>query len=159
MTNMFKNSMKTDVAKDGVEKLNKKIQILNEGLESMRVVNSFSKNFREWAVSTDALDIIKILMTMMKNLLANTGKETRGIALTKMLQTAFNLLGSSKMPGIVNMTGGLVMTAVNKPGAPQFVIQCRKEINDLLGDKNLITKVNMSFKNMISIMHMIDNQN
>lgn len=166
MINLYKNAMDTKMVKNRIENINKKWQILVNGQEASRVI----------------VESMNIIPTIMHVLLTETSKEEMETSqsttmhdtslsetdeqkmktskLSNIFTNIFNLLTSSEMPVIINNVGGVIIKAVNKPYAPQFVVQFWIETMSLIQkNPDLNTKLNKLFKNMITIMQVLYKQN
>lgn len=159
MVNLYKNATEKEEVKNEIEKMNQQWQRLINGPEALRVIGTFGENFKQLGETTATADIFNMMLTTIHVLLREAG-EQKDTALSNLLTDAFTLLSSSKMPEIINKIGGVIITAVNKQNAPQFVVRYWIEIMNLIQkDKDLNNKITMLVNNTIAIMHFLYNQN
>lgn len=152
LTDTYKTTMATDVAKAGFDNANHQWLLMLEGPEASRVFGTFGKNFNTIVTSTDGVDMINMLATTVHVLLAKAGEEKMSSKLSDIMSMTYSLFTSPNMPEIVNKTGGLVITAVNKPGAALFTKTYWTEVKKLLTEKNLNQKLKKYFANLMSMM-------
>jgi len=153
MTDTFKNSMDTAVATEGLAKLNHEWELMIAGPEASRVIGTLGQNVNQMLTSPGGSEFISTAYTTAHVLLSKAGEETRTSGLGKILSMAFFLFTSPEMPEIVNKTGELIVTAVNKPDAPLFVRHFWDEVKQSLSDGNLNKKLDKCYGNIFSLMN------
>ncbi|XP_060859638.1 uncharacterized protein LOC132936874 [Metopolophium dirhodum] len=152
MTDTYASAMATDTAKAGLADADHEWQLLLEGPEAARVIGTSGQNFNTIFSSNDGADMINMLATTMHVLLTKAGEQKMSSGLRDIMSMTYSLFTSPNMPEIVNKAGGLVITIVNKPGAPMFTKTYWNETKKLLSDKNLNEKLKKYFANIISMM-------
>lgn len=152
ITNTYMTAMNTDVAKTGLANIKHEWQLMLDGPEAPRVIGTFGQNFNKIFTSIEGADMANMLATTAHVVLARSGMQKMSPGLATILSSTYLLLTSDMMPEIVNKTGGLVITAVNKPKAPLFVKTCWDEINKILNDKNINGKLNKYFHNLVFML-------
>jgi len=151
-TNTFNSAMATDVARTGFDDVQHQWKVLIDGPEAPRVVGTVGQNINKVFTSPNGSNMINMLATTTHVLLAKTGEEKIGAGLAELFSLTYSLLTSDMMPDVINKTGGLVITAVNKPKAPLFVRTYWDGIRRLFNEKNLNDKINKYFTNIMSMM-------
>lgn len=152
ITDTYTTAMNTDVAKTGLADVKHEWQLMLEGPHASRVIGTVGQNINKIFTSTEGADMANMLATTVHVLLARSGMKKMNTGLATILLSTYSLLTSDMMPKIVNKTGGLVITAVNKPEAPLFVKTFWDEIQKILYEKNINTKLITYFKNIVSMM-------
>uniref|UniRef100_A0A2S2PH25 Uncharacterized protein n=1 Tax=Schizaphis graminum TaxID=13262 RepID=A0A2S2PH25_SCHGA len=150
--NTFNSAMATDLAKTGYGDVQRQWQALIDGPEAPRVFGTFGQNFNKIFTSPEGSDMINMLATTMHVLLAKSGEKKMSAGLADLVSLTYSLLTSDLMPDVINRTGGLVITAVNKPRATLFAKTYWFGIKRLLSVTNLNEKLNKYFANMLSMM-------
>jgi len=153
LTDTFTSTMATDVAKAGFTDANNQWQSMLEGPEAFRVIGTFGHNFKTIVSSNDAANLIKILATTAHVLLTTAGEAKMSSGLRDIISTTYSLFASPNMPKVIEKSGKLVTSAVNKPGGPLFTKTFWDEIEKLLSVKNLNEKLKKNFANLLSIMN------
>ncbi|XP_025198376.1 uncharacterized protein LOC112596791 [Melanaphis sacchari] len=152
ITNTFKNAMTTNQAKRGLAEAQEQWQLMLNGSEASRVIGTTGQNLKKIFTSPNGADMINMLVTTIHVLLTKGSEEKIGSGITNLISMTYALLTSDLMPDIVNKTGGLIITAVNKPRAPLFCKTYWNEVEKLLKDKKLNQKLNKYFTNTMSMM-------
>ncbi|XP_026816888.1 uncharacterized protein LOC113556252 [Rhopalosiphum maidis] len=150
--NTFNSAMATDLARTGYSDVQRQWQELINGPEAPRVIGTFGQNFNKIFTSPDGSDMINMLATTTHVLLSKSGEEKMSAGLADLVSLTYSLLTSNLMPDIINKTGGLVITAVNKPRATLFVRTYWDGIRRLFSERNLNDKMNKYFTNIMSMM-------
>lgn len=152
MTNVYRDAMNTDVAIHGLKELNDRWNSMLNGPEAPLVLGAFSQNFSKIVSSYESANIINMLWTTVHMLLTKAGQETKASGLGWIMSSLFKLFMLPQMPEVINQTGGLIITTVNKPNAKQYIKQVFKEIQTMLKDNKVTDKINTYFKTMSSMM-------
>lgn len=152
ITDTHKTAMNTDVAKTGLADIKHEWQLMLEGPHASRVIGTFGQNINKIFTSAEGADMANMLATTVHVLLARSGMQKTSPCLATILSSTYSLFTSDMMPEIVNKTGGLVITAVNKPKAPLFVKTYWDEIKKILNEKNINVKLNKYVNNIVSMM-------
>lgn len=158
VTKLFLDSINTDVVRDGFAKANHEWQMLVEGPEASRVIGTFGDNLNKIVTSAGGAEIINTVAATAHILLSKAGEKVPESGINKILSMTFSLFTSPEIPDIVNKTGELVVTAADKSKAPLFIRRFWDEVNAFMGDKDLNSKLNMYFTNILSIMRILHNQ-
>lgn len=159
LTNTFLNSMNTDVAVDGLAKLKQEFQQMINGPEASWVIGTFGEDLNKIFTSREGANIINMIASTVHVLLTKVGeKNSQESGLGKLLSSSFSLCSSPKMPEIVDKTGELAITIVNKPNAALFTRQYWIEWQKLLGQKDLEKKLNNYFVTLSALMKSLNNQ-
>lgn len=159
LTNTFSNSMKTDVATDGLAGLKQELQQTFNGPEAYRIFDDFGDDLNKIFTSRNGANIINMIASTVHVLLTNTGETNiKESGLGKLLSSLFLLCSSSYMPQIVDKTGELVITMVNKPMAALFARQYWNEWQKMLNQKDLDKKLNNIFNSLSALMKSLHNQ-
>jgi len=151
-TDTYTTAMNTDVAKTGLANIKHECQLMIDGPEASRVINTFGQNINKILTSVEGAEMANILVTTAHVLLNRSGMHKMSPSLAAFLSSAYSLLTSNMMPDIVNKTGGLVITAVNKPKAALFVKTYWDEIKKILNEENINMKLINYFHNLASII-------
>lgn len=154
---LFSESINGDVVKNGFAKVNHEWEMLVDGPEASRVIGTFGDNLSKIVTSARGAEIINTVATTAHILLSKAGEETRESGLSKILSMTFSLFTSPEIPDIVNKTGGLIVTAANKPKAPLFIKRFWEEMKIFMGEKELNAKLTRYFTNIMSIMKTLHN--
>lgn len=159
LINTFLNSMKTDVAVNGLEKLKKNLKKMINGPEASWVIGTFGENLNRVYTSREGAKIINMIASTIHVLLTKLGeKNVQESDLGKLSSSLFSLCSSPKMPDIVDKTGELAVAVVNKPNAALFIRQYWYEWQKLLKRKNLDKKINDNFNTVSHLMVTLSNQ-
>ncbi|VVC37537.1 Hypothetical protein CINCED_3A004380 [Cinara cedri] len=152
MTNVYQNAITRGAANEGLQKLDDEWKSMLQGPEASRVVGTCGRNFAKVVSSDKGREILKTVWITAHLLLSKAGKDTRGAGLGRIMASMFKLFESPQMPEIVSQTGGLIISAANKPRAVWFVRRAFQEIEGFLVDRDLPDKINTFFENMMSMM-------
>jgi hypothetical protein len=150
--NTFNSAMATDLARTGYENVQHQWQELINGPEAPRVIGTFGQNINKIFTSPEGSDMINMLATTTHVLLSKSGEEKMSAGLADLVSLTYSLLTSDLMPDIINKTGGLVITAVNKPRATLFTRTFWDGIRRVFSEKNINEKMNKYFTNIVSMM-------
>lgn len=157
LTNTFLGSMVTPVAKCGLNTLHAEWWQMVNGPEASRLIDAFGQNLATLFRSANGSNMINTMLQTLHYFLEKIGSETRVSGMGEVVSGTLDLLASPRLPEIVNKTGGLVITAANKPMMLNFVRNFWKEFNVFLNNKELGAKVKKSFNNLTNMMQNISN--
>lgn len=152
MKNAFVDSMNTGTAADGLRSADREWRLMLEGPEAGRLIDTFGNNFATFVASPNGAEMANAVASTVHTLLARAGAETRHAGLVDVATMTTSLFRSPLMPEIVNLAGGLILSAVNKNQALASVHQFWVETDRLLKTDNLNAKVNTLFENLTTAM-------
>lgn len=152
MNAMYAKAMSTDVAIHGIDGVQHEWDLMLEGPEASRVIDSFGQNFHKVLTSVDGGNMINMLASTVHVLLSKAGESKMNSRLNEIMSLTYSMFTSLEMPTIINKASGLVITAANKPKALLFVKMYWEEMTKLMNVKNINLKLNKYFSNMISMM-------
>lgn len=159
MTNTFLNSMNTDIAIDGLARLNRELQEMIHGPEAYWVIGTFGEDLNKIFTSSEGANVINLIASTIHVLLTKAGERNiEESGLGKLLSSLFSLCSSPKMPEIVDSTGELAIKIVNKPNAALVTKQYWSEWQKLLGIKDIDKKLSNYFVTLSALMKSLNNQ-
>jgi hypothetical protein len=153
LCNTFKESMKSRAATNGLENLEREWLTMIAGPEAERLVDTFGGNFKKFVTSPNGAEMANTVTSTLHSLLARAGAETRHSGLGEVISMIISLFRSPEMPEIVNLTGGLIISAVNKENGLAVIHQFWVEVQKLLDVKNVNRKVQTAFDNLLTTMN------
>lgn len=153
LENTFIGSIKSRAAAIGWERADHEWQQMLAGPEADRLIDTFGENYKKFVTSPNGAEMANALESTIHSVFTKAGAETRHVGLGDVISMTTSLFRSEKMPYIVSLTGGLIISAVNKKNALASIHQFWEEVNKLLTIKNLNKNLQTSFDNMITAMN------
>lgn len=155
MENTFENSINSRAAANGLRRAEREWKQMLAGPEADRLVDTFGGNFKKFVTSPNGVEMANTVTSTIHSLFAKAGAETRHSGVGDIISMVISLFRSPQMPEIVNLTGGLIISAVNKNNALAFINQYWKETQRLLATKNINRKVQIAFNNLFTLMNQL----
>lgn len=152
LINTVLSSLATPVAKCGANTLETEWWQMVNGPEASRLMDAFGQNLATVCKSANGSNMIDTMLKMLEFFLTKFGSDPRIPWMGSVISDTLNMLASPMLPEIVNKTGGLVLTAANKPMMVNFVRNFWNELNVFLSNKELSTKVKKTFNNLTKMM-------
>lgn len=152
MQRVFLESIGTETAKKGLANLDHGWQLIMQGPEASRVFGTCGNNFVKVFTSKMGADVINLMAAMVHELLAEAARQEPGTSLLNVASLGMHLLTAPEMPRLVTRAGELIETAVHKQDAAAFARRYWEEMRSLLAVKNIKSKLNMYFTNLLVLM-------